>query len=359
MPSLHLLFCPYLPINKPVAFADWELGPLRSFEDRWADLRLKNQATAFLNKFVGPNNESINNPALLCRKERQIDGQEPSLDEVRALELALAFAVVDRNPRGDPRVTTENAALHQWPIDVEHGYFTKITGGIVEVHTFNRCTIHDPKRGLSPPLDLHMPIVASSPDPLVLTGIYETVLGSLRSTGENTTADQVRVAVDWFAKAWLNTQTVHWPERLVFLKTAFEALTGTSKTHESARKLRRIFEKLRPHTTTSDSESLVWSPEEQPVNDRTWVDKCGRPQTSRITDLEAWFMAFGSARNEIIHDGKLTPLTYPGSNPYHGPFFFTAEFLLRGAIKVLLSTEFDCPNAFRPELWRTFNAADE
>ena len=61
-------------------------------------------------------------------------------------------------------------------------------------------------------------------------------------------------------------------------------------------------------------------------------------------------MAFGDARNEIIHEGKLPPLTYSGSNSaYHGPFFFTAEFLLRGVIKVLLSTEFGYENAFRPE----------
>ena len=117
-------------------------------------------------------------------------------------------------------VTTENAALHQWPIDVEHGYFTKITGGIVEVQTFVRCKTDDPKRILNPPLDLHMPTVAPSPDPLVLTGVYETVLRSLRAPGEDRTADRVRVAVDWFAKAWHNTETIEYPERLVYLKNS-------------------------------------------------------------------------------------------------------------------------------------------
>ena len=331
-------------MKDPVTFAGWELGPLQSFEDRWADPRFKDQAITFLHKFVGTDNKPIDNPALLCKAGKQLDGQKPPDKEVRALELSLVFAVVDCNPRGDPEtpkdgsfmVTTENAALQQWPIDVEHGYFTKIMGGIVEVRTFNRCTIDDPKRVLSPPLDLHMPIFAPSPDPLVLTGVYETVLRSLRSPGEKVTTDRIRVAVDWFAKAWHNTETLEHPERLVYLKTAFEALTGKSKTHESARELRRIFEDL-PGTTVEDSKFLVWSPEEKPVHTRTWN---GQSKSTLITDLEAWFIAFGDARNTIIHEGQVPQLMYSGQNPaYNGHFVFTAEFILRGVIKALLASK--------------------
>ena len=68
MPHPYLLFCPYLPVSEPIAFADWELGPLQSFEDRWADPKFKDQATALLSKFVGPDHKPIANPALLCRK---------------------------------------------------------------------------------------------------------------------------------------------------------------------------------------------------------------------------------------------------------------------------------------------------
>ena len=61
-----LLFCPYLPLSPdkpPIAFADWELGPLESFKSRWADPRFKEQATAFLSKFVvGPSNKSVRQP---------------------------------------------------------------------------------------------------------------------------------------------------------------------------------------------------------------------------------------------------------------------------------------------------------
>ena len=348
-------------MNERVEFADWELGPLKSFEDQWADPQFKARATAFLRKFVGIDNEPINSPALLCRKGKQLDGQRPSGEEMRALELSIAFAFIDRNPRNLPEnhhdgaymVTADNAELHVWPIDLEHGRVTKGTGLMVSVNIAGY-KISDSELVLSPPLDLHMPMRLVPPDLLVLKGIYETVLRSLCSPGEDRIADRVRVAVDWFVKAWFNTATVHHPERLVFLKTAFEALTGTSKTHQSARKLRRIFEGL---SAAANSKILVWSPEEKPVHIRTWVDQSGRSQTRLITDLEAWFMAFGEARNEIIHEGKLPPLTYSGANPnYDGHFVFTAEFLLRGAIKVLLSTKLDYDDAWMSELWRTIKA---
>ena len=38
MSKPHLLFCPYLHfsgLDGPISFADWELGPQESFEDRW------------------------------------------------------------------------------------------------------------------------------------------------------------------------------------------------------------------------------------------------------------------------------------------------------------------------------------
>ena len=200
-----------------------------------------------------------------------------------------------------------------------------------------------------------MPIFVSSPDPLVLTGVYETVLRSLRSPGENPIANGVRVAAEWFAKAWSNSRAVQWPERLVYLKTAFEALTGTSYNWKSAYKLREIFEAL-PHTIKEDSKVLVWSPEEKPVHTRPWKDKNGHPQSTLITDLEQWFIAFGNARNDIIHKGEIPETTYCGLNPaYNGDFFWTAEFLLRVVIKVLLS-RLGYDNAWRTESSRITHA---
>ena len=287
-------------------------------------------------------------------------------EELRALGLSLVFAYVDSNPRrqadteeGWAIVTADNAELQAWPIDLEQGRVTLSRGDLVEVKV-GGYEIGDRGLVLRPPLDLHMPMFARSPDPLILDGIYRTVLRSLRSPNETPTADRIRVAVEWFEKAWLNTCAIRWPERLVYLKTAFEALTGTHTNWKSARRLRKLFEAL-PHTTARDSEILVWSPAEKPVHSRRWCDKSGEPVSTCITDLEDWFIAFGDARNTIIHKVGLPELEYSGSNPsYNGPFFFTAEYLLRAVIKVLLSNEPGYENAWQSELWRmVFDAACE
>ena len=134
MSHCHLLFCPYLPLapDKPVAFADWELGPLESFKDRWEDPRFKDQAKTFLGKFVSPKNEAIKSPSLLCKVGEHLDGERPPDEEIRALELSLIFASVDRNPRagqdlhpGWGIVTADNAELFLWPIDLERGEVTR------------------------------------------------------------------------------------------------------------------------------------------------------------------------------------------------------------------------------------------
>jgi len=340
---------------------------LQSFNDRWAGYEFKKQATAFLSKFSTTDGKPIEYPALLCRKGKLLDGQQPSSEEVRALELSLAFAFIDCNPRFLPensndawgRVTADNTELLLWPIDLEQGRVTKISGYIIQVRT-GGYRISDNKLDLRPPLDLYLPLRAPSPDPLVLAGIYETTLESLCSPGNNSDADRIRTPLEWFVKAWRNTSTVQFPERLVFVKTAFEALTGESNTFKCGRKLRSIFEDL-SDATAQDSEILVWSPEEESVS-RTWIDNWGKRKKEIMTDLETWFMEFGTARNSIIHDGAFPDLIYPGANPmcqpitctlaYNGHIFFTAEFLLRGVIKVLLSKKPGYEDAWRCESWR-------
>lgn len=77
------------------------------------------------------------------------------------------------------------------------------------------------------------------------------------------------------------------------------------------------------------------------------------------TDLEHWSIEFGKARKAIIHRVELPDPEYCGSNPtYNGPFVFTAEYLLRGVIKVLISN-LGFEDAWWPELRRAIKAACE
>ena len=73
-----------------------------------------------------------------------------------------------------------------------------------------------------------------------------------------------------------------WPERLVYLKTAFEALTGTSTNWKSARKLRKTFEAL-PHTGSRSwtSPSRARKIEKARQNDRA-AEEEGSGETQEV-----------------------------------------------------------------------------
>lgn len=227
----YLAFCPYLPVSKIIEFADWQLGPLEAFENRWADPRFKTQSKAFLGKFVDGVGNQIENPSLLCRRNGEIDGQLPPTEEIEALEAAIAFAFLDKNPRRSPAtqhhswavLTADSTDLYFWPVDVDAGYVTVTTGLMVRT-LGGGYKIDDPELVIRPPLDLHTPLGCQTAEAACLEAVYRTVLQSLQSPGTNPPADRIKAAIGWFAKAWRNTATVRFPERVVFLKTAFEAL---------------------------------------------------------------------------------------------------------------------------------------
>src|SRR5262245_41368264 len=102
MSDACLAFCPYLSVPRIIDFADWEVGPVTSFEGRWADPAFEARSKAFLAKFVDPAGETIENPVLLCRRGSKLDGQRPSDEEIEALQAAIAFAFLDENPRRRP-----------------------------------------------------------------------------------------------------------------------------------------------------------------------------------------------------------------------------------------------------------------
>ena len=74
---------------------------------------------------------------------------------------------------------------------------------------------------------------------------------------------------------------------MVFLKTGFEALTGTGNSRESARRLRTLFESL-PDTDAYDAEQLLWSPNERAVLTCAYKDRKSHVRTEQVTPLEHW-----------------------------------------------------------------------
>jgi len=279
-----------------VAFADWELGPLKAFDSRWVDPKFAHQSITFLGKFVDGQENRIENPSLICRRQGKVDGALPRPEEVEALSSAIAFAFLDENPRKGPKsqnnswsvVTSDNTEVFFWPVDLEAGLVT-VTSGIMVRTISGGFRLDDPELVVRPPLDLFY--FGASPRPSLdcLEAVYAVVLESLLHPGAKLASDQVRTAIGWLVKAWRNTATVHFPERLVFLKTGFEAITGTSNSWRSARQLRSLFESL-PNTSDRHSER-----------------------------------------------GRTPDLNYVGPTAaYNGHLVFTAEYILRAAIKASL-----------------------
>lgn len=358
----YLVFCPYLSTAEVIPFADWELGPAKSFQTRWADHTFKTQSELFLGKFVDPTGAKVERPTLLCRRGGLIDGAMPEPAEIEALDAAIAFAFLDENPRSSPSsrhqswrvITADNTDLCVWPVDLEAGWVTVSTGFMVRT-LGGGYRLTDPDLVIRPPLDLHFMRGSEKAFAGTLEAVYRTVSEAMRSPGKTPQADQLHAAIRWFVKAWRNTATVHFPERLVFLKTGFEAITGTSDSRKSAELLRKLFESL-PKTSAKDSERLVWTPEEKPIHERVFK-KDGEKQKELLSDLEQWFMAFAHVRNKIVHEGAVTDCDYQAANPaYSGHLVFTAEFLLRAAIKASLE-RLGFPDLWRDELARAVRAA--
>lgn len=346
MPHPYLMFCPYLDINRPLDFGGWRVGPLESFDGTWGEKRFESLAKAFLQKFTDAHGRPLPSPTLIGRGGT-LDGELPAPSEIDALQAALHFGFLDHNPafpesvdaQGWQLITSDNTELFVWPIDVEAGHVTVTTGGLLR--TLNGgLEVDDAELEIRSPLELHMR-GASSADVDLLTAVYAVCLEALQKPGAPETLRRVQTAIHWFAKAWKNSTSIDMADRIVFLKTGFEALMGPGNSRETAAHLRQLFESL-PDTDDSDSETLLWSPLEKPIRFHTYKKK-----TEYVTDLEHWFLAFADARNAVIHEGLVPSLNYtePGSR-YEGPFFHSGEFVLRAAIKSSLAA------GGHPDMWR-------
>ena len=196
MENPNLLFCPYLELDRPLPCGTWELGTLEAFEGRWADPRFETQAKAFLRKFVDTQGQPIERPTLVGPHQGAIGGAVPTAGEIEALEYAIGFAFLDRNPRHSAAskhqawqvITTETVELFVWPVDVDSGHVTTTSGVMARTHS-GGFQISDEDLVIRPPLDLHSGS-ATRADEDVINAVYTMVLGSANAPGANVTADR-------------------------------------------------------------------------------------------------------------------------------------------------------------------------
>lgn len=166
-----------------------------------------------------------------------------------------------------------------------------------------------------------------------LDAVYRSVVGQ---HGDLHGAAALDLGISWLAKAWRNTPSVSSEDRLIDLKTAFDGLTGESSGVRVARGVRLRFEALVAHGANRISaRHMLWRPWET-ERVRLVPDAYGNPQQRPVTDLEEWFAHFAAARNQVVHRATSPRPRPPLRNRYRGPYFHTAERLLRECIHATL-----------------------
>jgi hypothetical protein len=338
MTRVHLAFFPAVGLERNLDLGEWLVGTPPEGTD-WHD-KLKGLAKKLLESF---NSVGFCRHALVWHRDRGFDGAALPDAVYTAIQLATRFAVLDANDQhdriNDPNVgrylaTSENAELYEQPIDLENGGVTHVRGGLLR-----RSMIGGFKIGESPlplpdatePID--GPVGASSKLARAVFDVLHPIDPGKR---------QLRIAMEWHASAMSNPRAVTPQQRIIAIKTGFEALLGTSASWPAAMRLRRLFETVTAsHATLLPWAGLLWSPTERTDLRRTYVDANQQTQTGARSELQDWMMHLCDARNSIIHDGILPTLEYPAPSErplsrYAGQMFWIGERLLREGIKASL-----------------------
>jgi hypothetical protein len=299
------------------------------------------RARQFLAAFTTPGGDAVDNPALLARSDTGVDGEAPSLDEQRALEQAIAYATIDANHWWEPNAhgwmvaTADNADLWVQPLSLDDGSIGLARGGRVLTRAGGYSLDNEDFR-IPAPLELHTPFGVRL-DAVVLAAAFEALLQPPPKHAER--ARRIAAAMRWVVKSWLNSPSIDESDRLVFLKTASEALAGSAwGSVEAARAMRATFEGAADQEGGGFGvDKLLWRPGE-PTFTRTWTPpRGGKTRQDELSALEHWYMALADARNAVVHAAASPILVYarPGS-AYEGPFVEVADRVLREAIAVEL-----------------------
>jgi hypothetical protein len=350
----YLCFFPYLPLNRSCKFGPWLLDPLRDYQGSWLSPEFERMSRDFMTSFQGFDGQPLKNVAILSHVIHGIDGRLPNAPQRLAIQRAIEFCTLDQNAKhGDPNaghasVTSDNAELLIWPVDTENGRVTLTRGSIVSVtsggHRINHRSFAVPS-----PLEVHIPMFGVTIDEELLAALYR--LFTRRLTGhDDAHRKRIITSIGWLSQAWRNTPSIRLEERIIMLKTGYEALFDSSRTWVCARRIRTLYETQLAGVDDRGARDILWSPSERPRFTRIYNN-----QTSQLTDIQHWFMMFGDARNSIIHQGAVPKLNYRASkSAYNGNMVLTAERLLRESIKVSL-IQFGYPNLWRSQLWRAIN----
>lgn len=169
---------------------------------------------------------------------------------------------------------SDNGELFIWPINPQSRSIALERGALMRTLSGGYRIEREDWR-VRPPLELHMPHCHIRLDGEILDAVYRSVAGQ---RGDPHGGAALELSISWLAKAWRNTPSVSGEDRLIDLKTAFDALTGESSGVRVAHALRQRFEALAAHGVSRRSAShMLWRPGET-ERVRTVPDAYGQPQ---------------------------------------------------------------------------------
>ena len=255
-----VIFAPYLRLVRAYEFADWWLGPVDAYVGRWFPSRLRTAARQLLRRFVDVDRHPVTAPTLIASRTAGVGGDLPLPDTIAALTLAVQFGTLAANPTwrykpGDEvkAVALENVDIWFQPVDLAERFISLQRGTRVKMlgggHRFNDRSLRIP-----PPLELP-PQRTAAFDSAIAGAVYSVLTDPPEGSD---LAVRLRPTIRWWLKAWSNNANVSSDDRILFLKTAIEALTGKSDTVQAASALTEMFRRV-PATERAD---LLWKEDE-------------------------------------------------------------------------------------------------
>lgn len=342
MPSPHpcIGFFPALPLESTLVVGEWMAGAPPA-DTPWRSARFKELAETHIASFSAL---GFTSGAMLWHGQRGFDGTPPSPQEFGAIQAAVSFAAFDANDhlpgwrKGDCLATTENTELHVQPIDEQEGLITHVEGGALRSTWIGGWKIGERSPSVPEAMRAIKGTVRAS------TKLAKALFDALMVPGSGS-RNHIAIALEWHRVAMTNASAVTVQQRLIALKTAFEALFGTSNSWRCAKALRALFEKATAaHRELLPWAGVLWSPKERTDLRREYTTEEGKAKQVIRSELEDWLMTLADARNSIIHEGVVSVSSYgpPPERPlsrYTGQLFWTGERILREAIKAMLGPE--------------------
>lgn len=325
---------PYLRLKNDVTAGPWSLTTVT----RKTLAVNKNNAATHLQAFLARNRDPNGRPLKTATVIRYNGSTTESEAEREALLAAVGLAVADANTRNGNSIPWDASGMDIATAEVAHFVAAQVPnhekaswahsrGGTLNSKTVTGRSIFDKDLRMLPPEGLvSIPILDL--DAELLDATFNTILAA-RLDPELAVNNQVLSAIHWHSRAWENSPLHTMPDILVQLKTAIEALSGSSSTGAAITKIDEVYMAV---DGTYGASNFLW---------RNGIPSHPRQFKEKITmysDFGHWYWNLANVRNSIVHDTMSPEMDYFAvDSPFTGNIYQTAERVARELIKIRLA----------------------